>query len=496
MLCGIFRISKQHHLRNQSYSNGILSATDIQGPIAMRLLSLLFLLTSISTQAAEPDWQAVEKESLTNLSALIRLDTSQPEGNEILAATYLQQVLAEQDIDSTIYESAPSRASIVARLKGNGERKPLLLLGHLDVVTVEPENWSFDPFAGTVEDGKIYGRGSADDKEVVAGTLQVFMLLKRLNISLSRDVIFLGVADEEGGGALGITYMMENHLDEIRAEFAINEGGWGYMDPVTHEYVRFNIGTAEKTPRRARLIARGLAGHGSVPTRDNPIGVLSRAVARIFDSPLPMRLNETTRTFFERLAANSPAAEADIYRAILQPNASTEMQERLRTINPSYYSMIRTSVAPTIFRGGYQRNVIPSEAEVTLDIRALPDENPDELFEALVDIAGEPSIEIIPMEVTRPAHAPSPLHTELFHTLESVLRERHPMAVILPSMSTGASDSAQLRAAGIPTYGFGAGSIQGEQTGVHGNDEFLRVDAYMEYIRILWEVVTRVVSSK
>jgi acetylornithine deacetylase/succinyl-diaminopimelate desuccinylase-like protein len=458
----------------------------------MRLIACVILLFSFATRAAEPDWSEVETESIANLVALIKLDTSQPEGNEIIAAKYLQQVLSQEGIAATIYESAPGRASIVARLQGSGEKEPLLLLGHLDVVTVERENWTLDPFSGIVADGKIFGRGSADDKNVVAGALEIFMLLKRLNVSLNRDVIFLGVADEEGGGGLGITYMVENHLAEIQAEFAINEGGSVYIDPATQEYIRFNIGTAEKTPRRARLIAKGRAGHGSVPTKDNPIGILSRAVARIFDTPLPMQLNETTRTFFERLASNSPEREAKIYRAMLQPDPSPEMQDRLRELNPSYYSMIRTSVVPTIFKGGYQRNVIPSEAEVTLDIRALPGEDPDKLFATLADIAGESTIQIIPMQVDRPAHSPSSLQTELFHTFEAVLGERHPNAIILPSMSTGASDSAQLRAAGIPTYGLVAGSILGEPTGVHGNDEFLRVDAYMEYIRILWEVVTRI----
>lgn len=477
-------------------SNGILSDLGCQDYILMRFIPLVILLCSFTAQAVGPNWSEVEKESIANLVALIQLDTSQPEGNEIIAARFLQQILHQQGIESTIYESAPARANIVARLKGSGAHDPILLLGHLDVVTVERENWSFDPFSGMVADGKIFGRGAADDKEVVAGALQIFILLKRLNISLNRDVIFLGVADEEGGGELGITYMVEHHLDEIRAEFAINEGGWGYIDPATHEYTRFNIGTAEKTPRRAKLIAKGLAGHGSVPTKDNPIGVLSRAVARIFDTPLPMRLNETTRAFFERLAAGSPEAEAEIYRAILQPDPSLEMQDRLRTLNPSYYSMIRTSISPTIFRGGYQRNVIPSRAEVTLDIRALPGEDPDKLFAALANIAAESGIEIVPMKVTRPAHSPSSLQTELFLMFEEVLKERHPKAIILPTMSTGASDSAQLRAAGIPTYGFGAGSIAGEQTGVHGNDEFLRVDAFMEYLRILWEVVSRIVTAE
>lgn len=462
----------------------------------MRLNLPFLILVSLNVYASEPDWPKVQQESLTTLIELIQLDTSQPKGNEIIAARYLKEKLRQEGIGSTIYEAAPGRASIVARLKGNGQHRPLLLLGHLDVVTVEAKYWSFDPFEGIVKDGRILGRGAADAKEVVTASIEVFLLLHRLGIPLNRDVIFLGVADEEAGGGLGITYMVENHKEQIQAEFAINEGGQGQIDPFTGQYIHFNIGTAEKTPRRAHLLVRGRAGHGSVPTKDNPVGVLARAVARIFDTPLPMRLNETTRTFFEKLAAHSHGEEAEIYRAILRPNPSLATQRRLQLLNPSYYSMIRTSIVPTIFRGGYQRNVIPSEAEAILDIRALPGENPTSLFEVLKKITGEPSIEITPMAVTRPAHLPSPLNTTLYRAFEKVLLQRHPHAVILPTMNTGASDSAQLRAAGIPTYGFGPGIIVGEHTGVHGNDEYLMIDSFYEYLQILWQVVRMVTSTE
>jgi len=461
----------------------------------MRLILHLLFLVSVSVNAAQPDWPLVQKEALATLIGLIRLDTSQPKGNEIIAARYLQEKLKKEGIGSTIYEAKPGRASIVARLKGNGQHGPLLLVGHLDVVTVEAENWSFDPFAGVIEDGKVLGRGAADDKEIVSAAFEILVLLHRLAIPLNRDVIFLGVEDEEGGGSLGITYMLEQHMNQIDAEFAINEGGRGRIDAVSGRYTHFNIGTAEKTPRRARMLVKGRAGHGSVPTRDNPIGVLARAVARIFNTPLPMRLNETTRTFFKKLEASSRGEERSIYQAILKGHASKKIQDKLQLINPSYYSMIRTSVVPTIIKGGYQRNVIPSEAEVILDVRALPGEIPSSLFNVLRQITGEPSIQIIPMEVTRPAHLPSPLDTLLYRTFEAVLQERHPHAVILPTMNTGASDSAQLRAAGIHTYGFGPGIINGEYTGVHGNDERLRIDSFNEYLQILWQVVQRVVSS-
>ena len=460
-----------------------------------RLIWLLGAFWAGQIQAQVLDWRQFEADAQQTLVDLIRLDTSQPKGNEYLAANYLKQRLDAAGIASTIYEAAPGRASIVARIKGNGSQRPLLLLGHTDVVTVEPANWTFDPFSGTVKDGKIFGRGAADDKGIVAVAFEVLLALHRLQIPLDRDVIFLGVADEEGGGGLGITYMVENHLAAIDAEFALNEGGRGTIDPITGKYLSFDIGTAEKTPRRARLMAHGRAGHGSVPSRDNPVGVLSRAVARLFDTPLPMRLNETTRTFFERLAATRPEFEAEVYRAILEPNPSMETQERLRDLNAAYFSIIRTSVVPTIFQGGYQRNVIPSSAEATLDIRALPGEDPEFLFEALRNIIQEPSVEIIPMRVTRPAHQPAPLNTPLFQAFEDVIAARHPGATVLPSLLTGATDSAQLRSVGIATYGFGPGIVIGDDNGVHGNDEYLRVAPYREYLHLIWDIVNQVAAT-
>ncbi len=457
--------------------------------------ALLFLFLMPQATLAGVDMEELEESALTTLVDLIKLDTSQPAGNEIIAARYLAERLSNAGIKSEIIESAPGRASIIARLVGNQSKPPILLLGHTDVVTVEPENWSFDPFSGTVSEGKIFGRGAADDKGIVAASVEVLLALKQNNIKLDRDVIFLGVADEEAGGILGITYLVENHLDKIAAEFAINEGGRGYFDNDTGNYVSFEISTAEKTPRRARLVAQGRAGHGSVPTIDNPVGLISRAVARLFENPLPMELNETTRAFFTRMAMTRPHAEAEVYRAILAPDPGIEVQEQLRSINPSFYSIIRTSVVPTIIQGGYQRNVIPSSAEATLDIRALPGTDPEVLFDQIGAIIDDEAVSIEPMAVTRPAHLPSSLDTALFKAFEKVISDRHPTAVVLPNMLTGATDSAQLRAAGIPSYGFGPGLALGENNGIHGNDEYLRVDAYQEYVRLLWLVVNEVAAS-
>ncbi|MBI1354866.1 MAG: M20/M25/M40 family metallo-hydrolase [Acidobacteria bacterium] len=460
----------------------------------MRVAGLTLLLFSLCS-AQEPDWPAVKAEAVQTLVDLVRLDTSQPEGNEILAARYLADRLKADGIDSVIVGPSEKRASIVARLKGSGAKRPLLLLGHTDVVTVDPSEWSFDAFGGAIKDGILYGRGAGDDKSVVAAELTVLLQLARLGVKLDRDVIFLGVADEEAGGLSGITWMLENKRDLIDAEYAINEGGGGVFER-GFRFTSFEVGTAEKTPRRMDLRAKGTSGHGSVPKKDNPVVTLSRALAKLSAYETPVELNETTRTYFERLAGVAPPSEAAVYRRLLDGDVSEELQEDLRAINPYYYSMIRTSIVPTIVRGGYQKNVIPADAEATVDIRALPGEDPEEFFSRLKAVMDEPLVDLVPHPVTRPAHPPSPLSSPVFQAFEKVLGERHPGVVVLPRMSTGASDSAQLRAAGIPSYGFGpAKGAWDPGGGIHGKDEYLYVEAFEDYVQTLYGVVVEVAAS-
>ena len=458
-------------------------------------LTLLLLLT-LPLVAQTPDWPRVREEALRTLVDLVKLRTAQPEGNEILAAEYLKKKLDAEGIPSKIFEAGAGRASIVARVKGNGNKKPLLLLGHLDVVAVERDEWSFDPFGGVVKDGIIYGRGTGDDKGVVAGSFQTLLLLHRLRIPLDRDVIFLGVADEEAGGLAGITYLLENHREAIDAEFAINEGGSGVFDR-QFEHIRFEIQTAEKTPRRIDLKAKGTSGHGSVPLPDNPVASLARAVGRLSEYETEVHLNETTREYFRRLAERAPPEQAAIYNEVLKGNPSSETQQKLREISPVFYSMIRTSIVPTIVKGGYLKNVIPSEAEATVDIRALPHEDPEEFFPRLKRIMNEPNVDLMPHPVTRPAHQPSSLQSEVFKAFEKVLNRRYPGILILPRMSTGATDSAQLRAAGIQSYGYGPGrAVWDLAGGIHGKDEYLYVKPFQDYVEILYDVVVEIAGAK
>ena len=272
----------------------------------------------------------------------------------------------------------------MARLRGNGTKRPVLLMGHTDVVGVERDKWSVDPFGGVVKDGYLYGRGALDNKDNVAVYLEVFLLLHRLGVPLDRDVIFLAQAGEEGASSLGIGFMVAQHWDKIDCEFALDEGGGIRLRDGRVHYV--GVSTTEKVPRGIRLIARGTSGHGSVPLADNAITHLAAAVAKVGSFQMPMRLNETTRVFFERLAAISPRGREGPVPHLEDPARSAAVQEKIRATNPRYDSMLRTSISPTIIQGGFRSNVIPAQAEARLDVRALPDEDIDAMVATLARI--------------------------------------------------------------------------------------------------------------
>src|SRR5262245_7739974 len=251
-----------------------------------------------------PDFGKTRDEAVQLLRALIRIDTSNPPGNETRATDYLKGVLEREGIAVEVFGREPGRGSLVARLRGNGRLRPILLMGHTDVVGVEREKWSVDPFAGELKDGFVYGGGAIDDKDTVAAALVTILSLKRLRVPLERDVIFLAEAGEEGTPELGITYMVDNHWDKIAAEFALAEGG---DIPTRAGHVRYvGVATTEKVPTGTRGVAHGTSGHGSMPRPDNPIVHLSAAIAKIGAYQPPMRLIETTKVFFERTAAISP----------------------------------------------------------------------------------------------------------------------------------------------------------------------------------------------
>jgi acetylornithine deacetylase/succinyl-diaminopimelate desuccinylase-like protein len=417
----------------------------------IRIAALVCLPVLVGAQTV--DWKQYEAETLRHFQALVRLDTADPPGNEAPAVEYLKGVLEREGIPVKVLSMDPKRPNLVARLKGSGRKRPLLIMGHTDVVNVDPAKWKFPPFSATLDGGYVYGRGTVDDKDNLTACLMIMLALKRANVPLDRDVIFLAEAGEEGSVRFGIKFMVENHFSEIESEYCLAEGGG-----VTRKDGKIrsaSVQTTEKIPYAVRLVARGPAGHGSRPLRTNAVVHLAQAVAKVAAWQTPMRLNDTTRTYFERLATVSTPEEAARYNGIADPTRTAAIQEYFAVEEPGHYSMLRTSISPNMIKAGYRVNVIPSEAEATLDIRALPDENIHRFVDELKRVVGDNAVEVIRTERdTRPGAPPSALKNEVFAALEAVVK-KHYGVITLPTMSTGATDMAYLRAKGIQSYGIG-----------------------------------------
>jgi len=437
------------------------------------------------------DWAVQREETLRHFRALLQIDSSSPPGNEIKVVDYLRKVLEAEGIPVETFAQDPNRPNLVARLKGNGSKRPLLILAHTDVVGVQREKWPVDPFGAVMKDGYIWGRGSRDDKPHLAANLMAMLLLKRTAAVLDRDVIFLAEAGEEADPTgVGMNFMVARHFDAIDAEFAVTEGGGARLDGTRVGVV--TIATAEKVPARARLVATGQSGHGSVPRLDNALVHLAAAVEKVGRWQTPMRLNETTRAYFERLATISTPELAALYRGILSAEPSVESQRYLAEHDPPRYSMLRTSVSPTMLKAGIGPNVIPSEAEATLDIRALPGEDVTRFYAEMERVIADPAVKVVPIPATRPASPASRLDTEMFRTLEEVSKTQYPGATVLPVMMTGATDMAQLRAKGIESYGIGpAASVEDEDYGPHSDVERILESSLYDFVEFTWNVVAR-----
>ena len=466
--------------------------------LPLALLAATLAPTALAAGKYAVDWDRLQPEIFEHYSDLIRIDTSSPPGNETKAAEYLKKVLDREGIPAQIYELEPGRGNVIARLKGNGSKRPILLMGHLDVVGVQREKWTVDPFSALRKDGYVYGRGSIDDKDKVTTVLMVMLLLKRQKVPLDRDVIFLGEAGEEGGANVGIGFMVGRHWDEIACEYALTEGG--SMISRDGKVRTVEIATTEKVPRGVRLVAHGQAGHGSRPRLDNAVAHLAQAVWKASANQPPMRLNDTTRTYFERLATVSTPEAADRYTHLTDPARTAAIQAYFAEHEQTHYSILRTSVVPTILKAGFRSNVIPSEAEATLDIRALPDEDMPKFYGWLKKLIDDPAVEIVPNRAgEREPGAPSRIDSALFRAFEAAQREMFPGAITLPSMLTGATDNAQLRAKGVQAYGFGPIIDEKEVAaggGAHGDDERLKEDSLYKEVQFIWRSVIQVVNSQ
>jgi acetylornithine deacetylase/succinyl-diaminopimelate desuccinylase-like protein len=464
----------------------------------MYRFSLAFL-TATALIAQTPDWSKINPEFLRDYSAVVQMDTTDPPGNETIVVDYVKRALEAEGIPVITSAKVPNRANLIARVKGNGSKRPLLIMGHTDTVKVDLAKWGkFGPFSAARDSGYIYGRGTLDDKDNMTAGMMTLILLKRLNVPLDRDVIFVAEAGEEAASNLGIGHLVENNWSDIDAEICMAEGGQVDRRDGVVRYAA--IQTAEKSPRGAKLVAHGTAGHGARPIASRSAIVhLSRAVEKIATWDPPMRLNDTTREYFEKIVSASPPELAQVYKDLFDPNKSAAARAYLAEHDANQYSMLHTSISPNVLTAGYASNVIPSEATATLDIRALPDEDMPKFYELMKQVINDPAVEIVPnSQNTRPQAPASKINNEAFHAIEAANRKVYNVPTV-PSMSPGATDLSYLRARGVQCYGVGSMvDVEDAAKGFaqHSDQERVLEEALYKFLQFNWEVATSLAASK
>jgi acetylornithine deacetylase/succinyl-diaminopimelate desuccinylase-like protein len=442
--------------------------------IKAALAAAAALSIAAPARAQTIDWKAVNDEALKTLQAYVRINTSNPPGDVTKAADFLSDLLKREGIDARRYESAPGRSIVLARLKGNGTGgKPILLESHMDVVPTDPSRWSRDPFGAEIADGRMWGRGTIDMKGIGVSYLYAFLTLQRQHAALTRDILLMFVPDEEVGGELGAAWMRKNHYAELDPEYVIDEGGFGSRDMFTAGKLVFGISVGEKKIMWLRLRAEGVAGHGSQPHDRNPNEHLMRALGRLFAEPVAAAPFSVVETMKRRIDA--PLAENKFNNAIQ-----------------------RSTISLTSLRSGVgdppRANVIPSVAEATLDCRVLPGTTAAEWLKLIEGRLADPTIKI---EVIYEGDDPvvSPQDTPLYRALEAAIVREHPGAIVTPMTVPYGTDANGYRPRGVKSYGiFPAVVPAASILSMHGDSEFIPVDAVGPAIRILYDALKATAS--
>jgi len=445
----------------------------------------------------QTDINKISDEALIWLQDLIRINTSNPPGNEIVAAKYVGSILQKEGIPFEIFESTSGRGILVARLSVGTFPDParaLLLMAHLDVVGVDKSKWTVDPFGGVIKDGYLYGRGAIDDKGMLAANLATFIALKRTGARLNRDVIFLAESDEEAGAEYGMKFAVEKHWDKIACGFALNEGGNVFLQNGKVQYV--GIQASEKVPANVDVIATGTSGHASIPRADNPVVHLSAAIAKIGAYQAPAQFNTITRSYFEQLSKLQDDETGKWMRA-LETSDREEHAERIISQNPFWNAMMRDTVSPTILQAGIRVNVIPPVAKASLNIRLLPGNPLEPLVAKLKDLVNDPQIRF-EIQPNRSEAAPgSSLESDLYKIIAKTAATEFAGAPAVPMMSTWFTDSTPLRLRSVQAYGLVPFPLNDTDLGrMHSDDERVSVESFRQGVAFLYHVVTSFAVSQ
>jgi len=467
-------------------------------PAALFPLALIALSPSALGQSAFEKhfeaiaWEKYQDEAVRLLQEYLRIDTSNPPGNEMKAAEFFKRLFDEAGIPNTVYPYAPVHANIFAILKGDGSERPMVLLNHMDVVHADPKSWRAPPFAGEIVSGELYGRGALDMKD--EGLLQAMIMLIawREHLPLKRDLIFLATSDEEVDDT-GSAWMIANHPELVQdAQYLITEGGSNLIYPGPK--VIYGIGAAEKAPFWIRMVAHGRGGHGSIPIADSAPNRLARAMCRVVNWQTPIHLLPQVEEYFHQIAKleKEPRARQflEIRRSLEDPALVKEI-----TADERYNYLLRDTVSLTVLKGGPQTNVIPDTASCDLDIRLLPGEDPQAFLAELGSVVADGHIDLVPISVFRPPNS-SPITTPLYRIIEQVVHEYSPQALVTPVLNGGYNESQMYRPLGINSYGFAPIELTPEvEETEHAPNERIPVDQLRRGLKMLYEVVGRMESQ-
>jgi acetylornithine deacetylase/succinyl-diaminopimelate desuccinylase-like protein len=461
----------------------------------LRLLAILAALTSSAWAAASsPDWDAIQKEAVDLLSRYIRVNTSNPPGNEKQAADFLRGVLEKEGFSVNVWEPAPGKANLIARLAGTGRKRPIILLHHMDVVPASPQFWSVDPFGGVVKDGFVYGRGAIDTKGLGIAQLLSVLTLKRQGITLDRDVIIVATSDEEIGGVLGAGNVAKEHVAELRnAEFVLNEGGNITVNAAGKtEY--YGVLAAEKAPFWLELTARGTPGHGSIAREDTAPNRLIKALEKVRTWEQPLTVTPAVERYFAAIAPTA-APElrpvlADIRKAIADPAGRAKL-----AASPIHHALVRNTISITVLEGSNKTNVIPPIARAELDVRLLPGVDPQQFLAEIKQRTADQGIDVRSLGIGWPAPNAS-LDSELYRAIGTIANRHETGAPIAPLVSTGFTDSHYFMELGMQCFGFAPFKMtEQERQRLHGNDERISEENLKYGTRFMYELLQEISSS-
>jgi acetylornithine deacetylase/succinyl-diaminopimelate desuccinylase-like protein len=454
---------------------------------------LAAVLTTASSSPSTPTDPA-DQALLPIYKELVEINTVDPAGDNTRAAEAMAARLRAAGFpaaDVQVLTPQPRKGNLVARLRGTGKRRPLLLLAHLDVVEARREDWSVDPFTLLEKDGYFYGRGTGDDKAMAAIWIATLIRLRQEGYRPDRDIIVALTADEETGPANGVHWLLETHRDLIDAELALNEGGRGQIKD--GRYLANGVQASEKVYESFRLETTNPGGHSSLPPKDNAIYRLAAGLGRLAAFDFPVQLSEVTRAYFERMASISPGPLADDMKAVLRAPPDAEALARL-SLSPYHNALMRTTCVATRLEGGHADNALPQMARATVNCRILPGTPAGEVQATLVRVVADAGITITSLAAAKPS-PPSPLQPDIMGAVEEVTREMWPGVPVLPMMGTGATDSLYLRQVGIRAYGVSGLFGDVDDNRAHGRDERMGVRQLYEGREFLYRLVKRLSSG-